>query len=52
MNRNLLDKPLEAYQQWHQLIGDKTFDTLSGTPKREIEAQALMVEAEEKTKNV
>ena len=42
---NLLDKPFEAYQQWHHLTGDKTFDPASGIPRIEMEAQALMLEA-------
>ena len=42
MLSNLLDKPLEAYQQWHHLTGDKTFDPASGASKIEMEAQELM----------
>jgi hypothetical protein len=52
MLSNLLDKPLEAYQKWHHLTGDKAFDPVSGTPKVEMEAQALMSDVKEKAKNV
>jgi ATP-dependent exoDNAse (exonuclease V) alpha subunit len=52
MLSTLLDKPLEAYQQWHHLTGDKTFNPVSGTPKIEMEAQELMPEAKEKAKTM